>query len=139
VPSVAALLIVASAGVALFLGLLHLLYTFHGNKLQPRDPALIQAMQQAPAVISRHVTMWRAWIGFNASHSFGVILFALIYGYLALRAPAFLFGSPFLRVLGLALLLGYAVLAWRYWFSAPFRGIVLATVLYAAGLVAAIF
>jgi hypothetical protein len=39
-------------------------------------------------------------------------------------------------LLGLALLAGYAVLGRLYWFSVPFRGIVIATLLYAAGLVA---
>jgi hypothetical protein len=29
--------------------------------------------------------MWKAWIGFNASHAYGAIFFGLIYGYLALE------------------------------------------------------
>lgn len=78
--------------------------------------------------------MWRAWIGFNASHSFGAILFGALYGYLAICHSTFLFHSWFLLALGLALLLGYAVLAKIYWFRAPFRGIVLAAVLYLLGI-----
>ena len=138
VPSLAALLVAASAVVILALGAIHLLYTFHGTKLWPRDGAVMQSMQQAPLVLTRQTTMWRAWVGFNVSHSLGAILFGLVYGYLALAAPKFLFGAPFLCAVGLVSLLSYAVLGARYWFSAPFRGIVLATVLYAAGLVAAI-
>jgi len=137
-PSVAALLVAASAAVILALGAIHLLYTFHGSKLWPRDAAVIESMQQAPLVLTRQTTMWRAWVGFNASHSYGAIFFGLVYGYLALAAPKFLFASPFLCVVGLVLLLGYAYLGARYWFSVPFRGIVLSTALYAAGLVAAI-
>jgi hypothetical protein len=38
-------------------------------------------------------------------------------------------------LLGLALLLGYVFLAKRYFFSVPLRGILLATVLYAAALI----
>ena len=38
--------------------------------------------------------------------------------------------------LGLVLLLGYAFLGQRCWFSVPFRGIVLATALYVAALIA---
>jgi hypothetical protein len=138
-PSLASLLVAASAGVVLFLGSVHLFYTFHGTQLDPRDGATIQSMQQTPLVLTRKTTVWRAWIGFNASHSFGLLLFALIFGWLALAAPQILFGSVFLQALGLVFLLSCAVLASRYWFDAPFRGIVLATVLYAAGLVAAIF
>ena len=79
--------------------------------------------------------MWRAWIGFNASHSYGAILFGAVYGYLAVLHSAFLFQSWFLLAVGLLLLVGYAVLGKLYWFSIPFRGIVLAAVLYCLGLV----
>ncbi|TAJ31008.1 MAG: hypothetical protein EPO67_13870 [Reyranella sp.] len=133
----ASLLVVASAAIVLVLGTLHLLYTFRGNKLDPREPGLRQAMEQSTPRITRETTVWRAWVGFNATHSLGLMLFALIYAYLALAAPALLFGSLFLQGLGLVLLTSYVVLARRYFFSVPFRGIVLATLLYAAGLAAA--
>lgn len=77
--------------------------------------------------------MWRTWIGFNASHSSAGMLFGLVYGYLALAQPAVLFGSPFLAIVGGAFLLGFVVLGKAYWFSTPFRGLVIASVLYAAG------
>lgn len=124
-------LIAASAGVLLLLGSLHLLFTFHGRKLLPRDTGLQERMSEVSPVISRETTMWKAWIGFNASHSFGAILFGLVYGYLALVHPAVLFGSAFLLSVGLALLAGYTFLGRRYWFSIPFRGILLSLTLYA--------
>jgi len=127
-------LMAGSAAIPLLLGLLHLLYTFHGPMLRPRDPALQEQMAAVSPVITRQTTMWKAWIGFNASHSYGAILFGGVYGYLALAHAAFLFASPFLLLLGLALLAGYVFLGWRYWFSVPFRGIVLATALYCAAL-----
>lgn len=80
--------------------------------------------------------MWKAWVGFNASHAFGAILFGAVYGYLALAHGAILFQSQFLLLLGLLLLGGYVFLGKRYWFSVPFRGILLAAVLYAIALVA---
>jgi hypothetical protein len=49
--------------------------------------------------------MWRVWVGFNATHSFGLILFGALYGYLAIRHTVFLFHSWFLLALGFALLL----------------------------------
>jgi len=128
--------IAASAAVILQLGLVHLLYTFSGTRLQPRDPALMVRLQEVSPVITRQTTMWRAWLGFNASHSFGAILFGLVYGQLALVQPAVLFGSPFLLGVGVALLAGYLVLGRLYWFSVPFRGIAVATVLYLLGVVA---
>jgi hypothetical protein len=137
VAGIASLLIVASAAIVLVLGALHLLYTFRGNKLDPRESGLREAMERSTPRITRETTVWRAWVGFNATHSLGLLLFALIYAYLALAEPALLFGSLFLQGLGLVLLASYVVLARRYFFSVPFRGIVLATLLYIAGLAAA--
>ena len=127
------LLIAASAAVLGTLGSLHLLYTYHGNKLEPRDPAVREAMQRTNPVITRQTSVWRATKGFNASHSLGIIAFALVYGYLALWRPEVLGGSLFLSALGMAVLLAYLVLARRYFFSVPFRGVALACVLDASG------
>ena len=134
----ASLLLAGSAAVLLALGLIHLLYTFRGSKLQPRDNELLQRMSVVPLVISRETTMWKAWVGFNASHSFGAILFGLIYGQLALVQPRVLLSSPFLLAVGLALLCGYTFLGKRYWFRIPFRGILIALALYVGGLIAAV-
>jgi hypothetical protein len=86
-------------------------------------------------IITRETTMWTAWIGFNASHSYGAILFGLVYGYLALAHSSFLFQSAFLLLLGLLLLVGYAFLGKVYFFGVPFRGIVLSPALYVAALI----
>ena len=136
-PGVASLLVTASAAIALVLGLLHLFHTFTGTGLQPRDAGLMEAMQRSPPRITRQTTMWRAWIGFNASHSLGLVLFALIYGYLALAAPALLFSSIFLRAVGFALLLGYVFLSHRYFFRVPLRSVLVAAATYAAGIIVA--
>ena len=126
----APILIAGSAGIVLFFGLIHLLYTFSGRKLAPRDDALTARMQQVSLVITPETTVWRAWVGFNASHSSSAILFGVVYGYLAIAHSAFLAQSTFLLSLGLLFLGWYAFLAKRYWFRAPFRGILLATLLY---------
>jgi hypothetical protein len=101
--TLAPLLIAGSAAILMLIGLLHLLYTFHGPKLLPRDH--------------------------------GLILFGAVYGYLSLAHSAFLLQSMFLLSLGLSLLGGYAFLAKRYWFSVPFRGILLATVFFVIALI----
>ena len=127
--------IAASAAVILLLGLAHLLYTFRGPKLHPRDPDLTARMMAVSPVITRETTMWRAWVGFNATHSFGLIFFGVLYRYLAIRHSSSFFHSWFLLALGFTLLLGYAVIARLYFFTAPFRGVVLAAVLYLLGIV----
>lgn len=133
--SISSALITASAAIILLLGLVHLLYTFRGRKLHPRDAEFEARMREVTPVLTRQTSMWKAWVGFNASHGFGAILFGLVYGYLALLHSAFLLQSPFLLGLGLLLLGGYVFLGWRYWFSVPFRSIVVATICYVAALV----
>jgi hypothetical protein len=125
-----AYLIAASAAILLVLGSLHLLYTFHGPNLRPRDAGLQARMGEVSPVISRETTMWKTWIGFNATHSLGLILFGLVYGYLALLRPDWLFGSIFLLAVGGVLIAAYAFISMRYFFSVPFGSLVLALVLY---------
>jgi hypothetical protein len=125
--------VVASAVIVFALGGLHLLYTFRGPKLLPRDRSVRAQMEGSALVITRETTVWKAWIGFNASHSFGAMLFGAVYADLAWAHPEVLGASPFLLAVGGALLLGYAWLGRRYWFSVPFRGLVLAGTLYGIG------
>jgi hypothetical protein len=134
---IAKVLMVFSASIILVFGSLHLVYTFWGTKLTPRDPALQVSMSQVSLVLTRETTMWRAWIGFNASHSMGAILFGLIYGYLAIAHSQVLFRSPFLLIVGLAMLVGLFALANVYWFSVPFAGIGIALAAYVASIAAA--
>ena len=125
--------IAVAAAIVFTLGLLHLVYTFHGAKLLPRDRELRAQMEHSALVLTRETNVWKAWIGFNASHSLGAMLFGTVYGDLALVRPGVLASSPFLLAVGAALLLAYAWLGRRYWFSVPFRGILLALALYAGG------
>lgn len=127
----ASILMIASAGIILGLGILHLVYTFSGKKLKPRDPALEARMAEVSPVLTRQTTMWKAWVGFNATHSYGAILFGLVYGYLAMAHREILFNSPFLLAIGLAMLGGLLFVAKLYFFSTPFRGVLIATVCYA--------
>ena len=92
-------------------------------------------MENVSLVMTEETTVWKAWIGFNTSHSLGMILFGAIYGYLALVHRQLLFRSEFLLLTGLMMLAAFAYLGWRYWFSAPFRGVLLVGVLYLTGMV----
>jgi hypothetical protein len=133
--TIAPSLVAGSAAITLLLGLIHLLYTFHGPKLLPRDRELQARMQQVSPVITRETTMWKAWVGFNVSHGYGLILYGAVYGYLALAHSDFLFQSVFLLSLGLILLFGYVFIAKRYFFRIPLQAVVLATFLYALALI----
>lgn len=132
-----AILIASSAAIIFVLGALHLLFTFHGPRLLPRDRELKARMEAVSPVITTETTMWRAWVGFNASHSYGALLFGSLYGYLALVHRDLLLESAYLLAVGLALLGGYTFLGARYWFSVPFRAILVATGLYVLGVATA--
>lgn len=59
------------------LGLVHAVYTLadisRPRRLVPDDPAVIAAMSSSGVRLARGgTTMWRAWVGFNFSHSLGV-------------------------------------------------------------------
>jgi hypothetical protein len=59
---------VLSASIIFTLGVVHLVYTFWGPNLTPRDPALQISMSQIAPVITKETTMRSCWVGFNASH-----------------------------------------------------------------------
>ena len=130
----ASVMMCISAGIVFLLGTIHLLYTFVGPKLTPRDRALRQRMQEVSPVLTTHTSMWQAWVGFNASHSMGALLFGLVYGYLAWAAPALLFDSTFLLAVGAAMLAGLTVVGLRYWFRIPNTGIAIALLCYVAAM-----
>ena len=128
------ILMVLSASIIFTLGVVHIIYTFWGPKLTPRDPALEISMSQISPVITKETTMWRCWVGFNASHSMGLILFGLVFGFLALAHGQLLFRSPFLLVVGLAMLGGLVVLCKVYFFSVPLTGISISLACYVASM-----
>ena len=130
----ARLLMVVSAGIIFTLGAIHLVYTFWGPLLTPRDPTLQISMSQISPVVSNETTMWRAWMGFNATHSMALILFGLVFGFLALAHDQLLFHSPFLLVVGLAVLVGLVVLCKLYFFSSPLIGVSISLACYVASI-----
>lgn len=130
----ARVLMVLSASIVFTLGVVHFVYTFWGPNLTPRDPALQVSMSQISPVITNETTIWRCWVGFNASHSIGLILFGLVFGFLAAAHGELLFHSPFLLVVGLAMLGGLVVLSKIYFFSAPFAGVSVSLACYIASI-----
>ena len=135
-PSAHSLLVVASTFIIFALGVLHLLLTYRGTAFHPRDRVLESQMKVVASLISRETTMWRAGVGFHASHSIGAVVFSLTYAYLALEPAQLLFKSPFLLSLGLAYLELLTILCGLYWLRVPFWGMALATSLYVGARIA---
>jgi hypothetical protein len=120
------ILLVAGCGIFVLLGVAHLAYTLWTGKLDPRDPQLIEAMKQGRPVITRQTTMWKAWVGFNLSHSLGAILFGLLFIDLAIESYGTVKASFVLNAMLLGVPAIYLTLAIKYWFKSPRNGILVA-------------
>lgn len=127
------ILISASAAIGLFAGTLHLHGTFFGPDLRPQDPELEARMKEVSPNITSQTTMWKAWIGFNAILSLGLMLFGLLYGYLAVFQFAVLQQSPFLLLVGFIFLASLVVLWKRYTYYLPVVVFAISLVLYGVG------
>jgi hypothetical protein len=132
------ILMLISAGIAFVLGAIHMGYTFSGSNLLPRNPELLTAMNEAHLSLTKETTVWRAWVGFNASHSMGLLLFGLIFGFLAISHTKLLFDSAYLLIVGFAMLAGFCVLSRLYWFSIPFAGMTISLICYVVSVIAAL-
>ena len=132
--STIAVLLVLGGGVFLTLGSMHAIYTLldlrSPRRLVPADPLVAQAMAGSALRLSGGRTdMWRAWVGFNFSHSLGVLLVGAAAVWAGLRSQN-LPGAvmPVLVLIGCT----YLVLALRYWFWGPALGVGVATACFAA-------
>lgn len=137
-----AALAVAGASIFLLLGVAHAVFTFQSTPqrgpMMPTDPAISEAMQiesglgLAPDI---RTTLYRAWIGFNLSHSLGIIAVAgVLIAQIATDFGAAVDEGWFLALVAVAPL-AYLVLAIKFWFDQPRNAIAVATVLLWAGVV----
>jgi hypothetical protein len=117
----------SSSCSAYFTRFLHF-WTFDGpRRLVPDDSAVSAAMVRSYLRLTRgRTTMWQAWVGFNFSHSLGVVLF----GALSITAGT-LIGTvavPGLLLLSLfAIGLVYVLIGALYWFRIPIAGAAIGT------------
>ena len=132
-PMIAILLILGGAVFAV-LGALHAIYTLldlrNPRRLVPVDPSLAHSMANTGLRLSRGGTdMWRAWIGFNFSHSLGLLLFATLAVWAGFQVKALpVVVMPVLTLVGCT----YLVLALLYWFRIPVIGVAIGTGCFAA-------
>ena len=133
-PMIATLLILGGTVFGV-LGTLHVVYTLldlrNPRRLVPVDPSVAHAMANSALRLSGGRTdMWRAWIGFNFSHSLGVLLVACLALWAGFRFNTLPVGiiMPALILVGCV----YLVLALLYWFRAPAIGVAIGTGCFAA-------
>ena len=126
----AQILIVIGAAIFGLLGVVHLALTFLSNKFDPYDASVTEAMKQTSPRLTKRTTMWKAWIGFNASHSYGAILIAAFYIPLAVYHFEIIEQSLWFLLLPIVVALSYLVLAKLYWFRTPLVGIAISTLCF---------
>jgi hypothetical protein len=132
-PMIAILLILGGTAYGV-LGGLHTIYTLldlrNPRRLAPVDPSVARAMANSAVRPSGGGTdMWRTWIGFNFSHSLGVLLFAALAVWAGARINTLPVGiMPALTLIGCV----YLVLAVRDWLPIPAIGIAIGTGCFAA-------
>jgi len=124
------ILFIIGASIFGILGFLHLIFTFFTNNFNPYNSAVTKAMKSSSPLLTKETTIWRAWVGFNASHSLGMLFFSAIYIPLALSHMQFIANNSWFAVLPSIVGISYLLLAKNYWFKIPFFGILLSTVCF---------
>ena len=134
---VAQILYATGALPLILLGGMHLFYTLKDNKaprfIVPRSPELIRKMQTEPLRLSSETDMWRAWIGFNISHSMAVLLVGTGYLYLALMHFPLLRNDIMMLWTAPALAWVFVILSKCFWFSKPLYGSFVSALLFTSG------
>lgn len=123
-------LLVTGASIFGVLGTIHFIYTFFTNKFDTVEPSAKEAMKSTSPILTKETTIWKAWVGFNASHSLGAILFAGIYIPLTVFHIEVIQRSVWFSVFPVLVSLSYLILAKRYWFRIPFIGVLIATLCF---------
>ena len=116
--------------ISVTLGSIHMYLTFFTNKFSSLNEKMIAEMKVSSPILTQDITMWKAWIGFNGSHSMGILFIGVINFYLALPYFAVL-QSDHLFFLGTILTISFYVwLAKEYWFAIPFISLSIALICF---------
>ena len=135
------LLIVVAASIFALLGALHGILTLRDLKnpkaFTPRDPQLRLAMQQSGVRLHPAINLWKAWLGFNLSHSLGVVLFGAAFLHVGVFEPEAFAVSPLLQACAVVVAAIYLILSLKFWFSKPAIGSGMALACFAVAAVLA--
>ena len=120
----------------LVLGVAHLRHTplrvTDRKGLSPRDPALAEAMTKSSPMLTSATDIWRAWVGFNISHSAGAIIFALFVLIIGRSAESFNAQAMLVLPLSVVIAASYLWMAVRFWFRIPVIGVAVSLVAFTA-------
>ena len=139
----ARILILLAASIFLFLGGLHGLVTLRDlqrpRAFTPNDPALREAMQRSGIRFHPRINLWKAWLGFNLTHSLGIVLFGAAFFYVGLFAPQAFAASPLLQAVAVVTSALYLAISLGFFFSTPAIGAAVGLLCFLAAAVCARF
>lgn len=120
-------LLIVGAGIFLLLGMIHAILTLRDlsnpRTFTPTDAAVLTAMQASQLAIAPNETnLWKAWLGFNLSHSLGILLFGGELLGIGLFQFTLFAHSPLIQSVTLLVSAAYFVLSVCFWFSRPAIG-----------------
>lgn len=129
-------LFLAGALPFLLLGTAHALHTPRqpGERkgLSPADPSLAGSMARSRILLTGRTDMWRAWVGFNLSHSLGAVLFGVVVVLVGRTSASFGYNAALFLPLAVVVSIVYLCLGVAYWFRTPIIGIGLSVFLFSA-------
>jgi hypothetical protein len=121
-------LLIVGAGIVFLLGLVHAILTLRDlsnpRTFTPTDAAMRTAMPASKLAIAPRAksNLWKAWLGFNLSHSLGILLFGGELLGIGLFQFTLFAHSPLIQSVTLLVSAAYFVMAVCFWFSRPTIG-----------------
>lgn len=115
------LLLIVGSSIFVLLGVVHGVLTLQdiGNprNFTPRDAGLRTAMQQSTIALHPKINLWRAWLGFNFSHSLGLFMFGGAFLYVGIFHSLLFSQTPLLQGCSILVSAAYLVISLKFWFS----------------------
>ena len=129
-------LFLAGAVPLVLLGTAHVVHTprrpGEQKGLSPADPGLAESMARSRVLLTGRTDMWRAWVGFNLSHSLGVVLLGLIVVLVGRTPASFEYNAAVFVPLAIVVSLAYLGLGVAYWFRTPIIGVGVSVLLFSS-------
>jgi hypothetical protein len=115
-------LLIVGAGIFLLLGMVHAILTLRDlsnpSTFTPTD-ATVRTAQASRLAIAPSTNLWRASLGFNLSHSLGILLFGGELFGIGLFEFTLFAHSPLIQSVAILVSAVYFVLSVCFWFSRP--------------------
>jgi hypothetical protein len=120
---IAQIFVILGASIFLILGIFHGVLTLQDLRnprtFTPPDAALRQAMQQSNIAIHPQTNLWKAWLGFNLSHSLGLVMFGGTFVAIGLFYFEVFANSYWLQSCALLIATAYLIMSLKFWFDRP--------------------